>query len=78
MEMTTNLSLGECLSRGIIALVIPSALLLIDSHLILYALPVIIYLYITAIIHICPIKHWTRRLKHQPDDNDNSYWDKEQ
>ncbi len=76
--MTTNLNLAECLFRGIIALVIPVGLLLIDSRLILFVLPVIVYLYITAIVHVCPVKHWVRGVRKVADDNDNSYWDKDE
>jgi hypothetical protein len=49
----------------------------IDPHIILYFSPVITYLYITAIVHICPIKHvWRRRISHKPDNKDNYFWDR--
>ena len=75
MELQLNLNLRECLIRGGIALVIPASMVLINPRLIFFAAPVIVYLYITAIIHYCPIKHWWRRYKHEPDDNDNPTWD---
>jgi hypothetical protein len=78
MEMTLNLSLQECLIRGGFALAIPAAMVLINPHLIFFAVPVIVYLYITAIIHYCPVKHLWRRYKQTPDDNDNPTWDRDE
>jgi hypothetical protein len=52
-------------------------MLLIDHRIIVYFLPVIVYLYVTAMIHICPLKHaWRRWILHTPDDNDNKFWDR--
>lgn len=78
MEMILNLSLKECLLRGLIAVLLIFALALIQSQVILFALPVIIYLYVTAIVHRCPVKHWLRSFKKIPDDNDNAFWDEEE
>lgn len=78
MEQVLNLSLRESLLRGLAAILLPMFLLLIDHHLVVYSLPVIIYLYITAIVHICPIKHaWHRWVRHTPDENDNGFWDQD-
>ena len=77
MEQTLNLSLRESLLRGAAAVVLPMLLLLIDHHIILYVSPVIVYLYITAIAHICPIKHaWRRWVSRKADANDNYFWDR--
>jgi len=76
MEQVFNLSLRESLLRGLAAILLPMFLLLIDYHIIVYFLPVVVYLYVTAIVHICPIKHaWRRRIRHIADDNDNAFWD---
>jgi hypothetical protein len=59
------------------ALLIPMFVLLIDHRIIAFFLPLIVYLYITAIVHICPIKHaWRRKVLHVPDENDNDFWDR--
>ncbi|HVU98478.1 MAG TPA: hypothetical protein VHE34_24810 [Puia sp.] len=77
MEQVLNLSLRESLLRGLAAILIPMLILLIDHRLIVYFLPVIVYLYITAMVHICPIKHtWRLKFLHIPDDNDNNFWDR--
>lgn len=78
MEMMLNLSLRECLLRGLGALLIPFALALVNPRLIFFFLPVVLYLYVTAIIHKCPIKHWWRREEKKADDNDNLFWDKDE
>ena len=78
MEMTLNLSLRECLIRGGTALVIPATMVLINPRLIFFAAPAIVYLYVTAIIHYCPIKHLWRRYKQVSDDNDNATWDRDE
>jgi len=52
-------------------------MLLIDHRILVYFLPVIVYLYITAMIHICPLKHlWRVKVRHVPDENDNPFWDR--
>ncbi len=77
MEQQLNLSLQEALLRGLAAILLPMFLLLIDYRIIIFFLPVIVYLYITAIAHICPVKHaWRRWISHKPDDNDNKFWDR--
>lgn len=77
MEQILNLSLRESLLRGLAAILLPMLLLLIDHRIIIYCLPVTVYLYITAIVHICPIKHaWRRWVRHIPDENDNDFWDR--
>ncbi len=77
MEQVLNLSLRESLLRGLAAVLLPMFLLLIDHHIIVYFLPVIVYLYVTAVVHICPIKHaWRRLIRQTPDENDNAFWDR--
>jgi len=78
MEQVLNLNLRESLLRGLAAILIPMFMLLIDHRIIVYFLPVIVYLYITAIVHICPIKHyWRVYIRHTPDANDNQFWDRD-
>jgi hypothetical protein len=80
-ETKLNLSLGECLLRGLAAVLLPMAILLLVETVhhpyFFAAAPIAIYMYVTAIVHFCPVKHLWRRLNHRPDDNDNAYWDEE-
>lgn len=76
MEQVLNLSLRESLIRGMIAILLPMLLLLIDHKIILYFAPVIAYLYITALTHICPIRHAWRKITKHPDANTNYFWDR--
>ena len=78
MELILNLSLRECLLRGLIGLLLIFAIAALRTRLLIFGLPIVIYLYVTAIIHFCPIKHWWRRFRKFPDDNDNLYWDKDE
>jgi len=77
MEQKLNLSLQESLIRGMTAILLPMLLLLFDHKLILYVAPVIAYLYITALTHICPVKHAWRRITKHPDANNNYFWDRD-
>jgi|GEM_PF-1844038 len=77
MEQVLNLNLRESLLRGLVAVLLPMLMLLIDHRILVYFLPVIVYLYITAMIHICPLKHlWRLKVLHVPDENDNPFWDR--
>lgn len=76
-ELVLNLSLQESLLRGLTAILIPMFLLLIDVHLIPFALPVILYLYITCIVHICPLKRvWHEWIEGRKDNDTNTFWDR--
>ena len=75
-ELSLNLSLKESLLRGMTAILLPMALLLIDHRILLFISPLIVYLFITALTHICPIKSiWYRRVRKQSSPNANFFWD---
>ena len=77
-ELPLNLSLRESLLRGMTAILLPMALLLIDPRILLFISPLIVYLFITALTHICPIKNtWYRRVRKQSGPNANFFWDRD-
>jgi hypothetical protein len=77
-EMVLNLGLAECLARGFIAILLPMGLTLINHHLVFFAVPVMIYLLITALSHFCILKYaWQPWISRRQDSNANYFWDKE-
>jgi hypothetical protein len=62
-----NVSYRDALIRFGVTILLPIVLLIIDKHIVIYAAPVMAYLFTTAIIHFCIIKYaWHRYIKHDP------------
>jgi hypothetical protein len=67
-DITFNVSFKESLTRGFIAVFQPSFYVLVDHYLIFVAIPISVYLYITALSHFCPIRYaWRHYIKHKID-----------
>jgi hypothetical protein len=65
-DLVPNVGFKDAVIRFGITLLIPMVLLLIDKHLIIYAAPIMAYLFISAIGHFCIIKFlWHRYIKHE-------------
>jgi hypothetical protein len=65
--ITLNVSYKDALIRFGITILLPIVLLLIDKHIVIYAAPVMAYLFTTGIIHFCVVKYvWHRYIKHDP------------
>jgi len=65
-DLALNLSFRESGIRAIVGIVLLFIMVPIDPLLIFYALPVTVYLYITALSHFCPIKYfWNRIYQHK-------------
>lgn len=66
-DIALNLSLNEVLVRAAIALISPIFFYIFYRSLVLYIVPVITYLYLTAMMRYCVIKYlWRRYVKHLP------------
>jgi hypothetical protein len=66
-DLVPNVGFRDAVIRFGVTILIPMALLLIDKHLIIYAAPVMAYLFITAIGHFCVVKFlWHRYVKNEP------------
>lgn len=66
-DIILNVSLQEALVRAIIALIGPIILFLINKHLMLIIVPVIAYIYVTAMMRYCVVKYlWRRYVRHLP------------
>jgi hypothetical protein len=76
-ELATNIDFQGSLVRALIGVLFPGILLLIDYHLMIYAAPVAMYLFITAMIHFDVIKWAWLRWKKKPEPNMNMTWDEE-
>jgi hypothetical protein len=65
-DFVLNVGLKEALIRFGFTFFIPIFMLVVDKHLIIYTIPVIAYLFITALTHFCVIKYlWHRYVKHE-------------
>ena len=66
-DIPLNVTLKEAMVRFGFVLLLPIAVLFIDKHLIIYTVPVVIYLFITGITRYCIIKHvWRQVINHEP------------
>ena len=66
-DLVPNVNYKDALIRFGITILLPIVLLMIDKHLIIYAAPVMAYLFISAIAHFCIVKYvWHRYIKHEP------------
>ena len=66
-DIPLNLTLTEAMIQFGFLLVLPMIALYIDKHLIIYTIPVVIYLFITGITRFCVIKYlWRRVINHEP------------
>lgn len=66
-DIVLNVGFKESLIRCIIALFAPIPLL-VNHTLLFAAIPVMFYLFVTGLMHFCPIKYvWQHWVKHIPD-----------
>lgn len=66
-DIVLNVGFEESLKRGLITIFIPWPLLFINPYLLLYAAPLMFYLFISALTHFCLIRSaWQHWIKHQP------------
>jgi hypothetical protein len=66
-DIPLNVTLTEAMIRFGFLLAVPMVALFIDKHLIIYTIPVVIYLFITGITRFCVIKYlWRRIINHEP------------
>jgi len=56
-DIVLNVNLKDALIRFGLTILIPIVVLLIDVHLVIYTAPVIAYLFVSALIRFCVIKH---------------------
>jgi hypothetical protein len=65
-DIAFNVTPREAMIRFGVMLLLPIALLFVDKHLIIYSVPVVIYLFITGITRYCIVKYvWRRVIKHK-------------
>ena len=65
-DIVLNVNLKDALIRFGLTLLIPIIVLLIDEHLVIYTMPVITYLFVSALIRFCVIKHlWHYYIMHE-------------
>ena len=76
-ELATNISLRGTLIRAIAGLLLPVFVLLIDRHLLIWAAPVSVYLFICTLTHFDVIKWMWLRWKKKPEPNMNEIWDED-
>ncbi len=66
-DIILNMGFRESLIRGGIVLLLPWPIMAINPKLLIYAVPVMFYLFITALLHFCFIKyawqHWVLKMK---------------
>lgn len=66
-DITLNVGFEESMKRCLIALFAPMPLL-VNHTLLLAAIPVMFYLFVTGLMHFCPIQYiWQHWVKHIPD-----------
>lgn len=64
-DFVLNVDLTDSLIRLGIALALPILALLINKRLVIYTVPVIVYLFSTALIRFCVVKYvWHRYIRH--------------
>lgn len=66
-DIVLNVGFQESMIRGFITIFIPWPLLAINHNLLIYAAPVMFYLFVTALTHYCFIRyawqHWVLKMK---------------
>ncbi|BDQ12092.1 hypothetical protein GCM10027036_34520 [Flavihumibacter cheonanensis] len=66
-DIVLNVGFQESMIRGFITIFIPWPLLAINHNLLIYAAPVMFYLFVTALTHFCFIRyawqHWIKHMK---------------
>jgi len=66
-DIVLNVGFEESIKRGLITIFIPWPLLAINHNLLIYAAPVMFYLFVSALIHFCFIRYtWQYWVKHIP------------
>ena len=66
-DLVPNVNFKDALIRFGLTILMPIVLLLINKHFIIYAAPVMAYLFISALAHFCIVKYvWHRYIKHEP------------
>ncbi|GAC1422681.1 MAG: hypothetical protein NVS1B13_10160 [Flavisolibacter sp.] len=61
-DIVLNVGFEESIKRGLITIFIPWSLLAVNHNLLIYAAPVMFYLFVSALTHFCFIRyawqHW--------------------
>lgn len=66
-DIILNVGFKQSMKRCIIALFAPIPLL-VNHTLLFAAIPIMFYLFVTGLLHFCPIKYvWQHWVKHTPD-----------
>ena len=66
-DIVLNVGFAESLKRGLISIMIPLPLLFINHVLLIYAAPVMFYLFVTALTHFCFFRYiWEHLIHHFP------------
>lgn len=65
-DIILNMGFRESLIRGAIVLFLPWPLIAIDPNILLYAAPLMIYLFISSLVHFCIFKYaWQHFVQHK-------------
>lgn len=65
-DLPLNVDFKEAIIRFGLMLFLPMLMLFVDEHLIIYTIPVVVYLFVTGITHYCPVKRlWRKFIKHE-------------
>lgn len=65
-DIILNMGFRESLIRGAIVLFLPWPLIAIDPTILLYVAPMMIYLFISSLVHFCSFKYaWQHFVQHK-------------
>jgi hypothetical protein len=74
IDVVLNVSFKDLLIRFGILILLPILVMLIDKNLIIYTVPICIYLLTTVLFQFCAIKYlWLRFVKNEPPPLEHEY-----
>jgi hypothetical protein len=76
-DLATNVTTIGILKRAIVGLLLPVFVLLIDARLMIWVVPISMYVLVVALTHFDFVKWVWLRWKKKPEPNMNEFWDED-